>query len=53
VFVDLGAYNEDPAGELGDDGSDLTQAAGVALYLIASRLVAALAQELPDALERG
>jgi hypothetical protein len=51
TFVDLGAYNEDPAGELGDDGSDLTQTAGAALYLIASRLVGALAGELSDALD--
>jgi hypothetical protein len=50
VFVDLAAYNEDPAGELGDDGSDLTQTAGVALYIIADRLVGALAQELSDVL---
>jgi hypothetical protein len=51
TFVDLGAYNEDPAGELGDDGSDLTQTAGAALYMIARRLVVALAEELSAALD--
>lgn len=50
VFVDLGAYNEDPT-EIGATADDLTEAAGVALYLIASRLVAALAQELAEALD--
>lgn len=41
VFVDLGAYQED-ASELGADTSDLSGAAGVALYMIAERLVTAL-----------
>jgi hypothetical protein len=41
TFVDLGAYEEDTR-ELGDDGSDLTQSAAVALYMIAERLVRAL-----------
>lgn len=45
VFVDLGAYQEDIS-EYGDDyGADLTGAAAVALYMIAERLVYALAQE--------
>lgn len=44
AFVDLGAYQEDVT-ELGDDGSDLTQSAAVALYMIAQRLVYALAAE--------
>ena len=37
VFVDLGAYNEDPT-ELGGDGADMTQTAKVCLYMIAERL---------------
>lgn len=41
TFVDLAAYNEDPT-ELGADASDLEQAAKVALYMIAERLVYAL-----------
>lgn len=41
VFVDLAAFNEDPS-ELGGDSADLTQAAGVALYMIAERLLAVL-----------
>lgn len=52
-FVDLCAYNEDVT-ELGDDGSDLTRSAGVALYIIADRLVRALldeAQKTADASE--
>lgn len=49
TFVDLGAYNEDVTEFV--EVSDLTDAAGVALYMIASRLVAALAQELTDALD--
>jgi|SRR6516225_10905127 hypothetical protein len=44
VFVDLAAYNEDPT-DLGADASDMTQAAGVALFLIAERLIQALLQE--------
>lgn len=46
-FVDLGAYNEDPT-ELGSDGSDMLAAAGICLYLIAERLVRALASELAE-----
>jgi hypothetical protein len=49
TFVDLGAYNEDVT-ELGATADDLTGAAGVALYMIAERLVRALAEELSDAL---
>lgn len=48
TFVDLGAYQEDTT-DLGDDGSDLTQSAGVALYMIAERLVRALHEENEDA----
>lgn len=51
TFVDLGAYNEDVT-EFGEpDGSDLTAVAGVALYMIAERLVRALAEELTEALD--
>ena len=50
VFVDLAAYNED-ASELGATADDLTGAAGVALYMIAERLVHALADELSEALD--
>ena len=44
VFVDLGAYNEDP-GELVGASEDLTALAGIALYMIASRLAEALIEE--------
>lgn len=44
VFVDLAAYTEDTT-ELGVDGSDMTQAAGVALYMIAERLLAAVLED--------
>lgn len=43
IFVDLAAYREDPT-ELGADGSDMTEAAGVCLYLIAERLVHAIGE---------
>jgi len=49
AFVDLGAYNEDTR-EFGAM-DDLTDAAGIALYLIAERLVRALAEELTEALD--
>lgn len=39
-FVDLAAYQEDP--ELGEWPENLTDAAGIALYQIAERLVSAL-----------
>ena len=44
AFVDLCAYSEDTT-ELGDDGGDLTTSAGLALYMIAERLAAALIEE--------
>lgn len=44
-FVDLAAWQEDPA-DLGGMPDDLTTAAGVCLYLIASRLVHALTNDL-------
>lgn len=44
VFVDLAAYQEDPSG-LGADTSDMTAAAGVALYMIAERLLTALLED--------
>lgn len=47
TFVDLGAYEEDTT-DLGDDGSDLTQSAATALYMIAERLVRALHDEIGD-----
>ena len=48
TFTDLGAYQEDVT-ELGATGDDLTQCAAVALYMIAERLVRALADEDDDA----
>ena len=45
TFTDLSAYFEDVT-ELGHDGSDLTEAAGIALYMIAERLCSALANEI-------
>jgi hypothetical protein len=50
VFVDLGAYQEDPT-ELGYDGSDLTQSAQAAIYLIASRLAHSLMEKVREAHE--
>lgn len=47
VFADLAAYNEDVS-EFGDYGDDLTKAAGVALYMIAERLLRALVEEVED-----
>ncbi len=44
TFVDLQAYQED-ATELGDDGSDLTKSAQIALYMIGERLATALLLE--------
>jgi hypothetical protein len=49
TFTDLGAYNEDVTEYGAMD--DLTNAAGVALYMIAERLVRALAEELAEALD--
>lgn len=46
-FVDLGAWQED-LDELGGPTNDMEQNAGVCLYLIAARLVAALAAEDED-----
>lgn len=51
VFVDLAAYQEDVSELMPDAGDDLTGAAGVALYMIAERLVRALADELSEALD--
>lgn len=44
-FVDLAAYQEDVS-EYGPTDDDLTRLAGVALYAIAERLVAALVEEV-------
>lgn len=46
-FADLGAWQEDPT-EIGSDGSDMTAAAGVCLYMIAERLAWALLGELAE-----
>jgi hypothetical protein len=43
-FVDVAAWNED-LDDLGGSTGDMTQDAGVALYLIASRLAARLFEE--------
>lgn len=48
-FVDLGAYNEDGA-DLGGFPDDLTDAAGVALYMIAERLAWALLRDYAETL---
>jgi len=45
-FVDLAAYREEP--EFDQWPNDLTDAAGVALYQIAERLVSALTDELSE-----
>jgi hypothetical protein len=49
TFDDLAAWREDISEYGGTD--DLTNAAGVALYMIAERLVRALAEELAEALD--
>lgn len=46
-FADLAAWQEDPT-ELGFEGSDMTQAAGICLYMIAERLAWALIEEAKD-----
>lgn len=46
TFVDLAAYQEDVEELVTDDVRDMTQRAGVALYLIAERLVFALIEEM-------
>jgi hypothetical protein len=51
TFVDLAAYVEDVSELMSDAGDDLTAAAGVALYMIAERLVTTLAEELSAALD--
>ena len=52
TFADLGAYNEDPTGEgLASPDDGLSKLAGIALYMIAERLVRALAEELTEALD--
>lgn len=48
TFTDLAAYTEDPS-EIGDtDGRDMTDLAGMALYLIADRLITALLDGLQE-----
>lgn len=49
AFTDLGAFEEDPHGEgLADATTNLTETAGVCLYMIAERLVHALLSEYED-----
>lgn len=48
-FAGTRAYQEDPT-ELGFDGSDMEQGAGICLYMIAQRLVTALALEIQDSI---
>lgn len=48
VFVELGGYQEDVSELVGAE-RDLTKAAGVALYLIAERLLTALVQDSAEA----
>lgn len=51
-FVDLGAYNEDPSDFIDMSGNvDMTQVAGVALYMIADRLARAMLADLLDRIE--
>jgi hypothetical protein len=52
-FVGTQAWQEDVEELSGGDNSDLTAIAGIALYIIATRLVAALSQEIFDAMEDG
>ena len=47
-FVDLGAWQEDPA-ELGGESEDMTAQAGICLYLIADRLARALVEAWREA----
>jgi hypothetical protein len=47
-FVDLAAYQEDVSELMPEAGDDLTGAAGVALYIIAERLIYALHAELTN-----
>lgn len=44
VFVDLGAWQEDPS-ELGGETADMDKASNICLYIIAERLLLALAEE--------
>lgn len=48
-FAGTQAWQEDLS-ELGWEGGDLTEAAGIALYMIAQRLVAELAVEIQDSI---
>ncbi len=45
TFVDLAAWQEDPT-EYGADGSDMTQTAGVRLYIIGERLAWAILEDM-------
>lgn len=46
IFCDLAAWREDPSDLC--DGSDMTRAAGVCLYLIAERLLSAILDDRED-----
>lgn len=48
-FVGTSAFREDPT-ELGFNGSDMGEGAGICLYIIAQRLVYALAQEIQESI---
>ena len=48
-FLGTQAWQEDPS-ELGASGDDMTQAAATCLFIIAGRLVYALAQEIQDSI---
>lgn len=48
VFADVRAWREDPS-DMDPDASDMTNMAGVCLYMIAQRLVSALLEEIEAA----
>ena len=50
VFVDLGAWGEDPR-ELGFEGDDMDQGARYCLYIIGNRLACRLLEEMHEELE--
>jgi hypothetical protein len=47
AFVDLAAWQEDPS-ELGFDGTDMEQGAGICLMMVGERLARALFEEADD-----
>lgn len=50
IFTELQAYLEDPS-ELGYEGTDMTELAGVCLYMIAERIVESLCRVLEETSE--